>query len=331
MRFFPIAGKLGASFCYPREAPLIQASYLQETLGVPLADLYMYDNNDPRSYNELLNKLPSRSLHVLHPFGSIQPRIYVNDPHTLFHLNNKAYLHELTPHTPHRVVLPVAQVLEIDHPIVLKKETGSSGDGVLILDGKPNDKLQQFLEGTEYVIAEQFIEVIQNWSVQYYIDGHGESHFIGKGIQTTSSGGEFLGTCCFMDESQPGKLEFIAQQVCQKVSKTGYIGFVGLDILEDVNGELYVIDPNIRLTAASSPYLLRNELKKRGSFAYVFSSHAHIGSPKKLITTLEAEDIQLLSMSHPVQGKIKYFAISSHSNMNQAIEHAQEVKRKNEH
>ncbi|MFB6115039.1 MAG: hypothetical protein ABEK04_02010, partial [Candidatus Nanohalobium sp.] len=42
---------------------------------------------------------------------------------------------------------------------------------------------------------------------------------------------------------------------------TGYTGFVGIDVLEE-DGELYAIDPNIRITAATPGFMLGDELEE---------------------------------------------------------------------
>ncbi|MBU4086683.1 MAG: ATP-grasp domain-containing protein, partial [Nanoarchaeota archaeon] len=273
MRFFPVAALTGGSFFMPSQAPIEQVeSWLD--LGLPIPDVQIYDNDDPQDYTKKVNALASKSLHLLHPFSNFSSEVCAVNPQLLLELNTKSSLPNLTEHTPKKKKATLQEMLAMQPPFVVKKTTGSSGDGVKIIK-RPSQlsELESFLNGSEFFV-EDYIDYVHNHSLQFFVDSKGEIHYIGYGEQNTTEEGEYLGLVCMLNKTPAKGLLNVGEKTCAEIAARGYKGFVGLDILEDDEGKYHIIDPNIRCTAATPVYLLQEILVP------ILSAYIYVGSGK---------------------------------------------------
>ncbi|HIH18091.1 MAG TPA: ATP-grasp domain-containing protein [Nanoarchaeota archaeon] len=328
MRFYSVAAMTGAKFLLPIQAPLEQVHNLHEKLGIPFDDsgVILFDNNDPTSYTSTLNSLPKGSLHLLHPYNTINEDVCAINPRLLSYLNNKANLREIVEISPKRKLITVDELLRKDNeimkkPFVVKKTTGSSGDGVRILNSADElPSLDGFLNNETDIILEEFVDSAKNYGIQYFIGKDKRARFVGFNFQKTTESGEFEGSVCCLSEKPDEGLVEVGFKACKNIAALGYWGFVGLDVLQNKAGDYYVIDPNIRATAATPVYLLRNTLKDTlGDYVYVSSAKMMAGSAQQVINEIENQGGMLLSMSHGGKGVYKYFAMFGADEPDKAI------------
>src|SRR3989339_490 len=135
MRFFPVASFVGATFFMPKQAPVEQVNEWLN-YGIKGTQLKLFDNDNPNDYESQINSLPASSLHVLHPCSKFSSQVYAVDSNLHLQLNTKSNLPYITPHTPKKQKISLDSLIQMSPPFVVKKTTGSSGDGVRIVKTK---------------------------------------------------------------------------------------------------------------------------------------------------------------------------------------------------
>ncbi|MFQ6010527.1 MAG: ATP-grasp domain-containing protein, partial [Candidatus Aenigmatarchaeota archaeon] len=166
-----------------------------------------------------------------------------------------------------------------------------------------------FLVGEEELIVEELINVKNNFNIQFFIDKDKSIYCIGYGIQITTDDGEYEGTICFLNNDPNPKLLEVTNDACANIAERGYFGFLGFDVLEDDNGDYYIVDANIRINGSTSVHLIKDKLlPKLGDYAYMTSFDLGAESPTEAIEKISEYGI-LLSLSHKEQGKYKAFAM----------------------
>ncbi|MBI4144114.1 ATP-grasp domain-containing protein [Candidatus Woesearchaeota archaeon] len=305
MRFAAAVLSIGAGFLMPLQAPPIQLDYLRSIFKLEFSGkLLLYDNSDPGAYLNVIHALPSSSLFVLYPYGAINPSQYVVAPETLFALNNKALLHKISGNIPARQVFSLDELCGLcsgsgawSPPFVIKKDTGSSGDGVLIVHDL--SMIDGFVKEKACYLVEQYISAKANFGIQFFINSDSSIHYVGYSEQDTSSKGEFEGVLCHLKDMPNKDLLSIGFSAAKSVANHGYVGFVGFDVLHGNDGEYYIIDANVRLTAASPAYILADYIiPVLGRYVYLGSGEIRAKSSKEVIGKLESAGAVLLSMSH---------------------------------
>jgi hypothetical protein len=312
MRFLLVASLGGANFLMPEQAPIEQVIHLQEKLGIKFPNLLSYDNSDPVSYCGQIAALPDKSLHVLHPYGTIDPAKFFISPEILFQMNKKTNLQNLTSSIPGKISPSIEELKNLEPPFVIKKETGAAGDGVKIVKNLEGlCSVEDFLSQGEEFYVEEYVDAVNNYGLQFFIDSSGLPYFLGHNYQIVTSEGEYEGGCCALEEKVDEGLLKVGLGVCSKLVEKGYGGFFGLDVLEDKEGNYFVVDPNIRMTAVTPVFLMKEKLKELlGNYVSVSSSQMQANSPEEVINHLEGKGEILLSLSDKSpKGIFKYFAM----------------------
>jgi len=166
MRGAPVAAVTGATLFIPEEVPMKQLDYLEEKFGLEKPDTLEFTLQDPDSYTEMLNSLPSSSLQVMHPYPDLQEDVYANSRKLLEYLNNKKNLPELAPNTPDQEEVSTEELLKqgLEEEMVVKKHSGAAGDGVKITD--QTSELEGFLEPNEEVLLQEKVDADNNYGIQ---------------------------------------------------------------------------------------------------------------------------------------------------------------------
>ncbi len=334
LRFLPLAMMSGAGFLMPMQAPEEQVTNLSGMLGKHDSPILLYDNSNAKHYTDLANSLPEKSLHVLHPYDNIAPEVYANDPDLLFMLNDKSNLHLFTDQIPQRQLFSLQDTNFLEDivkqkAVVLKKTEGSAGDGLKILKS-PKDlaKLNGFFSDVSQIIVEDYIEANHNYSIQFLIDKSNEIHYIGFGEQFMTSEGEYEGVVCYLEKEPEHELFTIGQNAAKKVAEMGYHGIVGFDILKDFQGEYYVIDPNIRPTAATPAFLMKDSLMPFfGDAVYLGSTSTKANSTQEVIQKVENKGGMVLCMSNQDNGLYKYFGLVGGIDYQDAISNWEKIEK----
>lgn len=131
----------------------------------------------------------NKTLSVLHPYDAIESEKYQSDPELVSWLNDKHNLEEISAYAPktHSDSLKYSDIENISlFPSVLKSGVSSSGDGVEVLFNKWD--LQSALEkfgnyesiknGTEPLLLQEYVEAVENVSVQMSVNSDGTISYI---------------------------------------------------------------------------------------------------------------------------------------------------------
>lgn len=153
-------------------------------------------------------------------------------------------------------------------PCVAKVSSSSAGDGVRICKNKEDlDKAKKgFTNMKGDIIVEEFIHSIKNLGIQFAAppDKNKKIEILGYSKQLTTEDGEYLGGVVNMDDNMKflDKIySVLLEEMLPLVRSWGWYGIGGIDVLIDKDGEIFFIDPNFRMTAASS-YIILNKNKK---------------------------------------------------------------------
>ncbi len=155
-------------------------------------------------------------------------------------------------------------------PCVVKVSSSSSGDGVRICFTKADfeQTKKDFALIKVKIMTEKYIESIYNLGIQFGISHDGTKiEIIGHNEQFIDESGSYMGGV--IDPYKkisilPKISQFLKTEILPKIQKLNWFGVGGIDILVDKNEDFFVIDPNLRMTAATS-YLFfakNGELKK---------------------------------------------------------------------
>ncbi|MFA5948529.1 MAG: ATP-grasp domain-containing protein [Candidatus Gracilibacteria bacterium] len=155
-------------------------------------------------------------------------------------------------------------------PCVVKVASSSSGDGVRICNTKEQFRKAQkdFSALKVKIFTEKFITSIFNLGIQFGIQANnGAIDIIGHNEQLVDGNGSYLGGVVNSYKKYPSieKIyKLLQEEILPRVQKMGWFGVGGLDVLIDEKEDLFFIDPNFRMTAATS-YLL---MHKNGLIKY---------------------------------------------------------------
>ncbi len=161
------------------------------------------------------------------------------------------------------------------------------------------------------IIVSQFIKnAVQNYCVQFYVNKAGDITLIGTTSQLVTPEGNYLGGLIHYRETDMSKFFEMIAAVGQYAHQQGYFGFIGFDVLEDKDGELYAIDANFRVNGSTPLCLQRHTLLEQGKEVAQYSSDYHMdGTLDSILVTLKPElerrDLTILSALEKVKyGKI---------------------------
>ncbi|MCD8486404.1 MAG: ATP-grasp domain-containing protein [Desertifilum sp.] len=290
-----------------------------------------------------------RQVITLFPFDHLKPQKHAVNPDIHYRLLSKTTLADAGAQCPqystynlHETALTEIPLPE-QFPYLIKTSHGLSGEGTYIINN-PSELNYCFEEIKKYrhihlldtIIVSEFIKhVVQNYCVQFYLNKAGEITLIGTTSQLVTPEGNYLGGLIRYREMGMSKFFEMIATLGQYAHQQGYFGVIGFDVLEDRDGQLYMIDANFRVNGSTPLCLQRHSLLKLGKEVAKYSSDYRMeGTLDSILTTFKAEldrkDLIILSALEKVKyGKIYtdiYGIVSGES-----LEHMQEIEQKLQH
>lgn len=297
-------------------------SYWKEHLGFNAANMelihcsvYLKELNQSDRFNQLV---------TLFPFDHLSPEKHAVSPDIHYRLLSKETLNELGVQCPKYSTYNLRQLnledisLPEQFPYLIKTSHGLSGEGTYIIKN-PSDlnycleELNQYLniELLDTIVVSEFIKnVVQNYCAQFYLSKTGEITLIGVTSQLVTAEGNYQGGVIDYQATYISKFFDMIQAIGQFAHQQGYFGVVGFDVLEDRDGQLFVIDANFRVNGSTPLCLQRHTLLDVGKGVAKYSSDYRMnGTLDAILTTLRAEldrkDFIILSALEKVKyGKI---------------------------
>lgn len=214
----------------------------------------------------------------LFPYDGILPEKHAVDPEAHYRLLGKTMLSEISANCPryqtyNLLETPLDQIeLPNEYPYLIKATHGLSGEGTYIIRRVHDvefcfSELRHYLRSnlvTEIIVSEFVKNEVANYCVQFYVNKAGEPTLIGATSQLVSPQGEFLGGLIHYEEMDITRFSHEIASASRFLHQNGYFGVVGLDVLEDRDGQFHVIDANIRVNGSTPLCLQRHRLLALG-------------------------------------------------------------------
>jgi biotin carboxylase len=183
-------------------------------------------------------------------------------------------------------------------PYLIKTSHGLSGEGTYIIRSASElnyclEELKKYLhiQLLDTIIVSEFVKnAVQNYCVQFYVNKAGEITLIGTTGQLVTEEGNYLGGLIHYRETDMSKFFEMIAAIGQYAHQQGYFGFIGFDVLEDQDGQLYMIDANFRVNGSTPLCLQRNTLLGLGKEVAKYSSDYRMdGTLESILMTLKSE------------------------------------------
>lgn len=303
------------------EPPKSLINYWREHLGLSYTAMEMMDCS---TYQDDLSKSDRfDKIITLFPFDHLKPEKHAVDPDTHYRLLSKVSLASLGVQCPkyESYNLHTTSLDDIDlpqFPYLIKTSHGLSGEGTYIIKSSSDlnyclEEIRKYLDIKllDTIIVSQFIKnAVQNYCVQFYVNKAGDITLIGTTSQLVTPEGNYLGGLIHYRETDMSKFFEMIAAVGQYAHQQGYFGFIGFDVLEDSDGQLYAIDANFRVNGSTALCLQRHTLLEQGKEVAKYSSDYRMdGTLDSILVTLKPElerlDFTILSALEKVKyGKI---------------------------
>ncbi|MFG1780700.1 ATP-grasp domain-containing protein [Micromonospora sp. NPDC049051] len=188
----------------------------------------------------------------------------------LARLNNKTVLESLVApeYLPRRQVATPADVRRIvqqdRRPAVIKPAGVEVFSGIAIFTRRLQDKrnrtmFNQLEQVSDQWIVEEEVPFRTVWGLQFGVTESGSVHYFGASVHLPQPTSTWVG--CVMDDDQPPAELVEALTVgVRKASALGYRGYCSFDAGIGRDGALRVIDPNFRVSGATTSLLHRSSL-----------------------------------------------------------------------
>ncbi|MBD2778459.1 ATP-grasp domain-containing protein [Iningainema tapete] len=303
-------------FSYSNRAMMQCSVYLDELSQSETPSLR--DAARTESLRERFDKLIT-----LFPFDHLTREKHAVDPETHYRLLSKVTLAELGVQCPkyssynlHTTSLEDIQLPE-QFPYLIKTSHGLSGEGTYIIKSASElsyclEELRKYLDIKllDTIIVSEFVKnAVHNYCVQFYVNKAGEITLIGTTSQLVTEEGNYLGGLIHYRDDMSRFSEMIAA-IGEYAHQQGYFGFIGFDVLEDRDGQFYMIDANFRINGSTPLCLQRHTLLSLGKEVAKYSSDYRMdGTLDSILVTLKPElerkDFMILSALDKVKyGKI---------------------------
>jgi hypothetical protein len=276
--------------------------YWREHFGFSYSNLEMMDCSaylDELSHSDRFDKAIT-----LFPFDNLKPEKHAVDPETHYRLLSKVTLADSGVQCPkyesynlHTKNLEDIQLPE-QFPYLIKTSHGLSGEGTYIIRSASElnyclEELKKYLhiQLLDTIIVSEFVKnAVQNYCVQFYVNKAGEITLIGTTGQLVTEEGNYLGGLIHYRETDMSKFFEMIAAIGQYAHQQGYFGFIGFDVLEDQDGQLYMIDANFRVNGSTPLCLQRNTLLGLGKEVAKYSSDYRMdGTLESILMTLKSE------------------------------------------
>jgi hypothetical protein len=261
---------------------------------------------------------------TLFPYDRLQAGKHAVEPDAHYRLLSKSTLSEMGITVPRYRIYdlretPLEQVdLPEHYPYLIKTTHGLSGEGTYIIR-RVHDlefcfrELRLYLAArlvTEIVVSDFVKNEVANYCVQFYLGRDGRPTLLGATSQLVSDAGVFQGGLIRYAETDMRPFFPMITAMSAFAHRHGYFGVIGLDVLEDRDGELHCIDANIRVNGSTPLCLQRSRLMGLGKNVAKFSSGYQMeGTLDDVLValkpSLDRSDLMILSALEKVKyGKI---------------------------
>jgi len=191
-------------------------------------------------------------------------------PDVLTQLNNKTVLETLIApgYLPRRQAATPAEVRRIvqqdRRPAVIKPAGVEVNSGVAIFTRRLQDRLNrsmfnQLEDISELWIVEEEVPFKTIWGVQFGVIDSGSVEYFGASVHLPQPISTWVG-CVFDHDQPPAELIEALTAGVRKASALGFRGYCSFDAGITRTGELRVIDPNFRVSGATTSVLHRSSL-----------------------------------------------------------------------
>jgi hypothetical protein len=225
--------------------------------------------NIPNYYNEINKKYI-----VLFPHFYLSENQYLLNPSLHYELLSKETIIKIETKQPKTFVFnlfkdSINKLISLPYPYIIKITHGLGGYGTWIInDEKDFIKIIKKVKNRKHekiIISELIKNVISNYCLQFYISkNENNDTILGITRQIIDENCNWKGS--YIDYREQNKLKNKLNNIFKEISNylrvKKYFGIVGVDILEDINNNLYVIDLNPRINGSTSLCLMKNHFKK---------------------------------------------------------------------
>jgi hypothetical protein len=219
-------------------------------------------------------------------------------PGLLRYLNNKANLPAIVgaDGAPRRTSIGFEDVaaLREDESWVLKvcsDDSSGGGFGVYVHEAGTAVQRPRFVRPGAELIVEEYLDLVENWCVQFCVGAIGAPRLLGATEQLISATGAYAGSRVG-GTVLPAAAAELGQAVVERARELGFIGYCGIDTGLTSSGELRVFDLNFRINASTPPLMVLNALAASRGASWTgrgrWQTYRHDGSLPDLVKRLEA-------------------------------------------
>ncbi len=187
-------------------------------------------------------------------------------PNVLRYLNNKANLPAIVgaQGAPRRVSIRPEDVaaLAVDESWVLKvcsDDSSGGGYGVYVHQAGSAIAQPSFVQPGAELIVEEYLDLVENWCVQFCVDAIGAPRLLGATEQLISATGAYAGSRVG-GTVLPAAAAELGRTAVERARELGFIGYCGVDTGLTSSGEFKVFDLNFRINASTPPLLVLNAI-----------------------------------------------------------------------
>ncbi|GMG76940.1 hypothetical protein ShirakiTB12_54090 [Priestia megaterium] len=274
---------------------------LIEYAGINVAKSIKTYNSKDQYYLNLKEFKYQKKLVVqhVHPRSEISRENCWVSPELLSFLNNKSNLDEIVPkkYIPKRAIVSKAEFVQLKKelknnlPLVIKigtrLSTGGGDDVKICFEAKDIDEAIKYFGNTnETIIIEEFLNIKNNFCIQYIIDKKGNISFLGAGEQIIKDG--FYAGNWLNISDVPREAVLVGKTISDFAYRKGYTGVVGYDVAVTLEDQIFIFDLNFRLNGSTIPLLIMDDvLSYYNKSAIEFCSLSSVGNYDEMIDTLK--------------------------------------------
>lgn len=264
--------------------PEILVNYWKDQFGFSYKNMMVLS---PNQYCTQINENPDlEKIAVLFPYDHILAEKHAVKPQNHYHILSKCNLEEAgKQYVPPYTVYDLRQTsmaridLPQSYPYAIKVSHGLSGEGTYLIKSQADlnfcfQEIRHYLDHKtlDFVIVMDFVKnAVENYCVQFYINKEGKITLIGFTNQLVTEKGGYLGGLIHY-EADMSRFTEVIEYVANFAHTYGYFGFVGIDLLEDKDGQLFLIDANIRVNGSTPLCLQRHKFLAEGKETAKYSS-----------------------------------------------------------
>lgn len=283
---------------------------------------------------------------VLFPYSHLSENQHLINPNIHYELLSKETIIYINVNQPKSFVFNVItdsidKLNLLSYPYVIKTTQGLGGFGTWIIKNEKDflKAMEQikYLNHEKLIISEFIENVISNYCLQFYLSKNEENDVIlGITRQIIDPNSDWKGGYINYKEQNKlkEKLKNIFKTVSYYLRKKMFFGIVGVDILEDINNNLYVVDLNLRINGTTPLCLIKNHFNNLNiKYSCFFGEIKFKGiKPDQLINSLKQYfdnyKIILLGITENNDNSISTYMIISGDNLDQIYKFKNSIKNK---